>query len=208
MKKLFTNLMVLALAFSALSVNAEMNITATYASGQTGQVAAVAFIPTGKGFAHVRDITLSTTNLNSYLMVFAGERDLIATSASATTNILITGTGHTNYVEWGDYLILNAGTNTVSGYQLRQVISVSTTNIGLADSPTVALASGDRFWVCKKPIEKWSPTSVVPAPGSYSNAIVNTYQDIWLPRDFPSAIMATNATAASLKLFISGTREQ
>lgn len=204
----------IGLLFGSFQVKAQMDSDSTFWSGATGTVAAVTFVPPSSrdGLAHIRDLSCRATTNGTRIFVFAAEDELISTSAStAGTNFMITGTGHTNKVEYGDYLIVSKGTNTVNvsggqGYELKFVGSVSTTNIGLGDAMTIAQPSGSRAWVVRNVFERWGATTV---EGGTTNVSVSTACDIWLSKKYPAALMATNTvTAADVKLWISGTRDK
>ena len=213
MKTIIKSLFAVLVLGLCVEVQAQ-SVVQAFGRGATGTVAATVFVPEGNdsaSFTKLTEINVAANDTNTFCYVFEGLRQGKVTTASASgTNILTT---FTNGFGWGDYVIVRNSTNGLGGglkpqYQLKQIISVSSTNIGLADSFSTALAVGDPFWVCAKPYERRLLTQM-----DGNCAASNTFWraascEVYLtgPGSYPSANMATNATASQIRLNVSGVK--
>ena len=214
MKNTKNMLMGLLLSLAVGSTAVAQDTAHWFSEGSTGTLAATVFVREGNrdgAVARVTDWSVAANDTNTYCRVFAGLRQGKVTTASAasSTNILTT---FTNGFGHGDYVIVRNGTNSTAlfgqfDYQLKQILSVSSTNIGLADTMTSALAVGDPFWICQKPYERRVMTAM---QGTFAatNTFWNSSQcEFYLPGRYPSAIMATNAAASQIRISINGIRQ-
>jgi len=202
--------MVLAAVMAVLGVNARAqgSLADTFNDSATGTVAGVVFVPRSDGIAEVTDLAVYSTNLltrvDVYPSSFVGY--ITTSSPSGSTNLLTT---FTNIVRWGDYVIIGNSTNAAAKYQMLFVQSVSSTNIGVAGANIARTqAVNEPFWVVRSEdidqrfgLSVWNYT-----PGASTGAVWSSKTSIYLPADKPSGLIATNATAADIKININGRR--
>lgn len=212
MNKIIKSLLLGVALLSSGSVFGQNAIDQAYSVGATGTVAATVFVPEGgrdNSFTKITEWNVVASETNTYCLVFEGLRQgKVATGTASSTNILTT---FTNGFGWGDYVIVRNGTNGPSfkpQYQLKQIISVSSTNIGLADAYTTALTAGDPFWICAKPYERRVMTWAQTGPAQTNFVAFTPQCEFYMsgPGKYPCAIMATNAAAAQIRLNISGVK--